>query len=95
MGAGGGSPLFLLFFGNYLFLYTAFDDDVVSMSNASRYIEDPGFGYKDFARRGEEHLPTFRANVCIRFVYRPLMTKFGSLNLFGQLENPSFLIYSL
>ncbi|XP_077341072.1 sestrin-3 isoform X4 [Lithobates pipiens] len=40
----------------------AFDDDVVSMSNASRYIEDPGFGYKDFARRGEEHLPTFRAH---------------------------------
>nr|XP_014338190.1 PREDICTED: sestrin-3 isoform X4 [Bos mutus] len=25
------------------------------------YIEDPGFGYEDFARRGEEHLPTFRA----------------------------------
>ncbi|XP_036869662.1 sestrin-3 isoform X3 [Manis javanica] len=22
---------------------------------------DPGFGYEDFARRGEEHLPTFRA----------------------------------
>ncbi|XP_040196107.1 sestrin-3 isoform X2 [Rana temporaria] len=40
----------------------AFDDEVVSMSNASRYIEDPGFGYKDFARRGEEHLPTFRAH---------------------------------
>ncbi|XP_073469129.1 sestrin-3 isoform X3 [Aquarana catesbeiana] len=40
----------------------AFEDDVVSMSNASRYIEDPGFGYKDFARRGEEHLPTFRAH---------------------------------
>ncbi|MEE6472953.1 hypothetical protein FKM82_009788 [Ascaphus truei] len=39
----------------------AFDDDVVSVSNALRYIEDPGFGYKDFARRGEEHLPTFRA----------------------------------
>ncbi|XP_030056077.1 sestrin-3 [Microcaecilia unicolor] len=35
-------------------------DEVVSMSNVSRYIEDPGFGYKDFARRGEEHLPTFR-----------------------------------
>lgn len=40
----------------------AFDDYVASMSNASRYIEDPGFGYKDFARRGEEHLPTFRAH---------------------------------
>ncbi|XP_068844913.1 sestrin-3 isoform X4 [Capricornis sumatraensis] len=25
------------------------------------FIEDPGFGYEDFARRGEEHLPTFRA----------------------------------
>ncbi|XP_053564577.1 sestrin-3 isoform X2 [Bombina bombina] len=40
----------------------AFDDDVVSMSSVSRYIEDSGFGYKDFARRGEEHLPTFRAH---------------------------------
>ncbi|XP_029458234.1 sestrin-3 [Rhinatrema bivittatum] len=39
----------------------AFNDEVVSVSNASRYIEDPGFGYKDFARQGEEHLPTFRA----------------------------------
>uniref|UniRef100_A0A8C5LLK0 Sestrin 3 n=1 Tax=Leptobrachium leishanense TaxID=445787 RepID=A0A8C5LLK0_9ANUR len=39
----------------------AFDTDVVPMSNVTRYIEDPGFGYKDFARRGEEHLPTFRA----------------------------------
>ncbi|KAM4796686.1 sestrin-3 isoform 2-T2 [Rhinophrynus dorsalis] len=40
----------------------AFDDEVISMSNVSRYIEDPGFGYKDFARRGEEPLPTFRAH---------------------------------
>ncbi|XP_073193752.1 sestrin-3 isoform X2 [Lepidochelys kempii] len=39
----------------------AFDDEMVSTSDVSRYIEDPGFGYKDFARRGEEHLPTFRA----------------------------------
>ncbi|XP_006887399.1 PREDICTED: sestrin-3 isoform X3 [Elephantulus edwardii] len=30
-------------------------------ADVSRYIEDPGFGYEDFARRGEEHLPTFRA----------------------------------
>ncbi|OCT93252.1 sestrin-3 [Xenopus laevis] len=40
----------------------AFDEEVISTSNVSRYIEDPGFGYKDFARRGEEHLPTFRAH---------------------------------
>ncbi|XP_074072593.1 sestrin-3 [Macrotis lagotis] len=39
----------------------AFDEDIVSTSDVSRYIEDPGFGYKDFARRGEDHLPTFRA----------------------------------
>ncbi|XP_027323467.1 sestrin-3 isoform X2 [Anas acuta] len=38
----------------------AFDDEIVS-TDVSRYIEDPGFGYKDFARRGEDHLPTFRA----------------------------------
>ncbi|NXA37234.1 SESN3 protein, partial [Eudromia elegans] len=37
-----------------------FDDEIVS-TDVSRYVEDPGFGYKDFARRGEEHLPTFRA----------------------------------
>ncbi|XP_077197600.1 sestrin-3 [Paroedura picta] len=39
----------------------AFDDEILSIADVSRYIEDPGFGYKDFARRGEEHLPTFRA----------------------------------
>ncbi|XP_058709099.1 sestrin-3 isoform X3 [Poecile atricapillus] len=38
----------------------AFDDEIVS-TDVSRYVEDPGFGYKDFARRGEDHLPTFRA----------------------------------
>ncbi|XP_078513105.1 sestrin-3 [Lissotriton helveticus] len=44
-----------------LVISAAYDDDLVSSSTASRYIEDPGFGYKDFARRGEEHPPTFRA----------------------------------
>uniref|UniRef100_A0A4X2KPC5 Sestrin 3 n=1 Tax=Vombatus ursinus TaxID=29139 RepID=A0A4X2KPC5_VOMUR len=43
------------------FCHITFDDDIVSTSDVSRYIEDPGFGYKDFARRGEDHLPTFRA----------------------------------
>jgi len=43
-------------------LFTAFDDEIVS-TDVSRYVEDPGFGYKDFARRGEDHLPTFRAQV--------------------------------
>lgn len=38
-----------------------FDDDAVMTSDVSRYVEDPGFGYEDFARRGEEHLPTFCA----------------------------------
>ncbi|EPY79653.1 sestrin-3 isoform 1 [Camelus ferus] len=38
-----------------------FEDDMIVTSDVSRYIEDPGFGYEDFARRGEEHLPTFRA----------------------------------
>ncbi|XP_062343547.1 sestrin-3 isoform X3 [Cinclus cinclus] len=38
----------------------SFDDEIVS-TDVSRYVEDPGFGYKDFARRGEDHLPTFRA----------------------------------
>ncbi|XP_064413994.1 sestrin-3-like isoform X2 [Latimeria chalumnae] len=39
----------------------AFEDEVFQMSDVSRYVEDPSFGYKDFARRGEDHLPTFRA----------------------------------
>lgn len=43
-------------------LFPAFDDEIVS-TDVSRYVEDPGFGYKDFARRGEDHLPTFRAQV--------------------------------
>uniref|UniRef100_A0A8C9FES1 Sestrin 3 n=1 Tax=Pavo cristatus TaxID=9049 RepID=A0A8C9FES1_PAVCR len=43
-----------------IFFFTAFDDEIVS-TDVSRYVEDPGFGYKDFARRGEDHLPTFRA----------------------------------
>ncbi|XP_023565285.1 sestrin-3 isoform X1 [Octodon degus] len=41
--------------------HSDFDDDMITTSDVSRYIEDPGFGYEDFARRGEEHLPTFRA----------------------------------
>lgn len=36
---------------------------MIITADVSRYIEDPGFGYEDFARRGEEHLPTFRAQV--------------------------------
>lgn len=44
-------------------LSSDFEDDMIITSDVSRYIEDPGFGYEDFARRGEEHLPTFRAQV--------------------------------
>ncbi|ETE65671.1 Sestrin-3, partial [Ophiophagus hannah] len=43
------------------FSLIAFDDELISMGDVSCYVEDPGFGYKDFARRGEDHLPTFRA----------------------------------
>ncbi|XP_036180532.1 sestrin-3 isoform X2 [Myotis myotis] len=43
------------------FPHSDFEDDMIITSDVSRYIEDPGFGYEDFARRGEEHLPTFRA----------------------------------
>ncbi|XP_012599374.1 sestrin-3 [Microcebus murinus] len=43
------------------FPHSDFEDDMIVTSDVSRYIEDPGFGYEDFARRGEEHLPTFRA----------------------------------
>lgn len=46
-----------------LLLLLDFEDDMIITSDVSRYIEDPGFGYEDFARRGEEHLPTFRAQV--------------------------------
>ncbi|XP_020665014.3 sestrin-3 [Pogona vitticeps] len=37
----------------------AFDDEIASIADISRYVEDTSFGYKDFARRGD--LPTFRA----------------------------------
>lgn len=47
-----------------------FEDDMIITSDVSRYIEDPGFGYEDFARRGEEHLPTFRAQVEDAFIQR-------------------------
>lgn len=43
------------------FPHSDFEDDMIIAADVSRYIEDPGFGYEDFARRGEDHLPTFRA----------------------------------
>ncbi|KAM4827824.1 sestrin-3 isoform 2-T2 [Thomomys bottae] len=43
------------------FPHLDFGDDMTVTADVSRYVEDPGFGYEDFARRGEEHLPTFRA----------------------------------
>lgn len=45
----------------HAFPHSDFEDDVIVTADVSRYIEDPSFGYEDFARRGEEHLPTFRA----------------------------------
>ncbi|MBN3306759.1 SESN3 protein, partial [Amia calva] len=39
----------------------AFEDEVVPTSKVSRFMEDPTFGYQDFARHGEDNLPTFRA----------------------------------
>ncbi|KAG7484340.1 hypothetical protein MATL_G00048590 [Megalops atlanticus] len=39
----------------------AFEDKVESTSNLSRFVEDSTFGYQDFARHGEDDLPTFRA----------------------------------
>ncbi|GCB69385.1 sestrin-3-like isoform X1 [Scyliorhinus torazame] len=39
----------------------AYEDELISTSYTSRYVDDPSFGYKDFARRGDDHLPTFRA----------------------------------
>lgn len=47
----------------FLYCPLDFEDDMIVTADVSRYIEDPGFGYEDFARRGEEHLPTFRAQV--------------------------------
>ncbi|XP_037360653.1 sestrin-3 [Talpa occidentalis] len=45
----------------YAFPHSDLEEDVMAASDVSRYVEDPGFGYEDFARRGEEHLHTFRA----------------------------------
>ncbi|XP_060682559.1 sestrin-3-like isoform X5 [Hemiscyllium ocellatum] len=39
----------------------AYEDELIPTSYMSRYVDDPSFGYKDFARRGDDHLPTFRA----------------------------------
>ncbi|XP_006003800.1 sestrin-3 isoform X1 [Latimeria chalumnae] len=36
------------------------EDEVVSPPDLSRYVEDPEFGYQDFARREEEQLQIFR-----------------------------------
>ncbi|XP_030637550.1 sestrin-3 [Chanos chanos] len=38
-----------------------FDKEVMSFSRVSRFVEDSDFGYKDFARHGEDNPPTFRA----------------------------------
>ncbi|XP_076129881.1 sestrin-3 [Alosa pseudoharengus] len=40
---------------------TDFDDQMISPSRVSRFVEDAAFGYQDFARRGEDNPPTFRA----------------------------------
>ncbi|XP_051882145.1 sestrin-3-like isoform X3 [Pristis pectinata] len=39
----------------------AYEDEWIPTSCISRYVDDPTFGYKDFARRGDDQLPTFRA----------------------------------
>ncbi|XP_072433943.1 sestrin-3-like isoform X3 [Chiloscyllium punctatum] len=39
----------------------AYEEELIPTSYMSRYVDDPSFGYKDFARRGDDHLPTFRA----------------------------------
>lgn len=57
-----------------------FEDDMIITSDVSRYIEDPGFGYEDFARRGEEHLPTFRAQVWDVFISEKLENKYYRFN---------------
>ncbi|XP_043927203.1 sestrin-3 [Protopterus annectens] len=46
---------------SFLVLSEDFEDEPVPMSDVLRYVEDPTFGYKDFARGGEDQLPTFRA----------------------------------
>ena len=58
-----------------------FEDDMIITSDVSRYIEDPGFGYEDFARRGEEHLPTFRAQVEDAFCSEELENKYCPLTV--------------
>ncbi|XP_018604404.1 sestrin-3 [Scleropages formosus] len=36
-----------------------FEDEMVPTSQVSRFVEDATFGYKDFARHGEDNPPTF------------------------------------
>ncbi|XP_055726946.1 sestrin-3-like isoform X3 [Salvelinus fontinalis] len=37
------------------------EDEVMPTSKVSQFVEDATFGYQDFARRGEDNPPTFRA----------------------------------
>lgn len=39
------------------------EDEVMPTSKVSQFVEDATFGYQDFARRGEDNPPTFRAQV--------------------------------
>ncbi|XP_060627071.1 sestrin-3 isoform X1 [Anolis sagrei] len=55
----GTAPCLLQFSSFRVSWISAFDDEISSIADVSRYVEDPGFGYKDFGRRGD--LPTFRA----------------------------------
>ncbi|XP_015421471.1 PREDICTED: sestrin-3 [Myotis davidii] len=72
------------------FPHSDFEDDMIITSDVSRYIEDPGFGYEDFARRGEEHLPTFRAQVSVVITHRYDDYDYGEVN---QLLERSLKVY--
>ncbi|XP_016397264.1 sestrin-3 [Sinocyclocheilus rhinocerous] len=44
-----------------LVVSAGFDEEVVPPSPVARFVDDPSFGYQDFARHGEDNPPTFKA----------------------------------
>uniref|UniRef100_A0A673N715 Sestrin 3 n=1 Tax=Sinocyclocheilus rhinocerous TaxID=307959 RepID=A0A673N715_9TELE len=44
-----------------LVVSAGFAEEVVPPSPVARFVDDPSFGYQDFARHGEDNPPTFKA----------------------------------
>lgn len=72
------------------FAYSGFDEEVVPPSPVARFVDDPSFGYQDFARHGEDNPPTFKAQVW----QLPSRTHIHSIFLQFPIENEWLIILS-